>query len=124
MISARAANLRVKALLRNWRIARALGLLTPENRDATRRVLIAVLIFAFFHPFIARKQLAEAERLARQKSMTEAQARRLIGEIVERTSGTSIQFHTCRAWLSIRPVLNRPSRSHRPPAAHQCVCVP
>lgn len=44
-------------------------------------------------------QLIEAERLARQKSMTEAHARRLIGEIVERTSGTSIQFHTCRAWL-------------------------
>ena len=44
-------------------------------------------------------QLVEAERLAGQKIMTEAQGRRLIAEIVERTTGTSIQFHTCREWL-------------------------
>ncbi len=44
-------------------------------------------------------QLVEAERLAAQKSMTETHARRLIGEIVERTTGTAIQFHTCREWL-------------------------
>jgi len=44
-------------------------------------------------------QLIEAERLATHKSMTEVQARRLIGEIVERTTGDVIQFHSCRAWL-------------------------
>ncbi len=44
-------------------------------------------------------QLVEAERLAAQKIMTEAQGRRSVAEIVERTTGTSIQFHTCREWL-------------------------
>tara|TARA_R110000868_G_scaffold5915_1_gene34396 strand:+ start:371 stop:1525 length:1155 start_codon:yes stop_codon:yes gene_type:complete len=43
--------------------------------------------------------LAEAERKAGQGILTEAQARRVIGEIVERTTGEPLQFYTVKSWL-------------------------
>jgi len=42
---------------------------------------------------------AEAERKAVQGILTEAQARRVIGEIVERTTGEPLQFYTVKSWL-------------------------
>ncbi len=42
---------------------------------------------------------AEAERKAGQGVLTEAQARRVIGEIVERTTGEPLQFYTVKSWL-------------------------
>lgn len=44
--------------------------------------------------------LIEAERQAASGTLTESRARQLISEIVERTSGEKIQFHTCREWLN------------------------
>lgn len=44
--------------------------------------------------------LIEAERQAAAGTLTESRARQLISEIVERTSGEAIQFHTCREWLN------------------------
>jgi len=48
---------------------------------------------------VVLSELLEAERQAKAKSLTEAQARRLISEILERTTGETIQFHSCREWL-------------------------
>jgi len=42
---------------------------------------------------------AEAERKAGQGVLTEAQARRVISEIVERTGGESLQFYTAETWI-------------------------
>ncbi len=41
----------------------------------------------------------EAERKARNGELTQAQARRVIGEIVERTVGEPLSFHSTEAWL-------------------------
>ena len=42
---------------------------------------------------------AEADRKAGQGILTEAQARRVIGEIVERTVGEPLHFYTAKSWL-------------------------
>jgi len=42
---------------------------------------------------------ADAERKAGQGILTEAQARRVISEIVERTTGEPLQFYTAENWL-------------------------
>jgi integrase len=42
---------------------------------------------------------AEADRKAGQGILTEAQARRVIGEIVERTQGEPLHFYTAKSWL-------------------------
>jgi integrase len=42
---------------------------------------------------------AEAERKAGQGVLTEAQARRVISEIVERTTGEPLSFYTVESWL-------------------------
>lgn len=44
--------------------------------------------------------LLEAERLASEERLTEQRARELIVEIVERTSGTRMDFYSIRAWLT------------------------
>ena len=44
--------------------------------------------------------LLEAERLASEERLTEQRARELIVEIVERTSGTRLDFYSIRAWLT------------------------
>lgn len=43
--------------------------------------------------------LLAAEKLAREERLTEARARELIGEIVERTTGEALNFFTVRAWF-------------------------
>jgi integrase len=43
--------------------------------------------------------LDRAESMARQKTLTEARARDLIGEVLERTSGESLSLYTAEAWL-------------------------
>jgi integrase len=35
----------------------------------------------------------------REKRLTEAQARKVVGEILARSTGESLHFHSCRAWL-------------------------
>ena len=42
---------------------------------------------------------ADAEDKARAGTLTEAQARRAIGEIVERTTGEPLSFYTVESWL-------------------------
>lgn len=54
-------------------------------------------------PMEARQFLASllaAEKLAREERLTEARARELIAEIVERTTGESLQFFTVRSWFA------------------------
>lgn len=41
-----------------------------------------------------------AEKLAREERLTEARARELIAEIVERTTGERLQFFTTRSWFN------------------------
>lgn len=43
--------------------------------------------------------LVAAEKLAREERLTEARARELIAEIVERTTGERLEFFTVRSWL-------------------------
>lgn len=43
--------------------------------------------------------LLAAEKLAREERLTEARARELIGEIVERTTGERLNFFTVRSWF-------------------------
>lgn len=43
--------------------------------------------------------LLAAEKLAREERLTEARARELIAEIVERTTGESLNFFTVRSWF-------------------------
>lgn len=43
--------------------------------------------------------LLAAEKLAREERLTEARARELIGEIVERTTGERLSFFTVRSWF-------------------------
>lgn len=42
---------------------------------------------------------ARLEESGRRGTLTEAQARRVVSEIVERTTGEPMQFHSCRDWL-------------------------
>jgi len=44
--------------------------------------------------------LLAAEKLAREERLTEARARELIAEIVERTTGERLQFFTVRKWFT------------------------
>lgn len=44
--------------------------------------------------------LLAAEKLAREERLTEARARELIAEIVERTTGERLQFFTVRGWFT------------------------
>jgi len=44
--------------------------------------------------------LLAAEKLAREERLTEARARELIAEIVERTTGERMQFFTVRSWFA------------------------
>jgi integrase len=44
-------------------------------------------------------QFERAASKGRRQTMTEAQARRILAEIVEDTTGEALNFHTCRAWL-------------------------
>src|SRR5687767_2153749 len=52
-----------------------------------------------------RKALETAmswEKLAkagRQKRLTESQARKVVGEILERATGETLHFYTCRQWF-------------------------
>lgn len=43
--------------------------------------------------------LERAEQLAAKSTLTETRARELIGEILERTTGDTVQFYTIEAWL-------------------------
>lgn len=43
--------------------------------------------------------LERAEVMARRSTLTEIRARELIGEVLERTTGESVQFYTAEAWL-------------------------
>ena len=43
--------------------------------------------------------LLAAEKLAREERLTEARARELIAEIVERTTGERLSFYTTRSWV-------------------------
>lgn len=43
--------------------------------------------------------LLAAEKMAREERLTEARARELIGEIVERTTGERLHFFTVRSWF-------------------------
>ncbi len=50
----------------------------------------------------ALRTAQEWESLAtkgRNKTLTEAQARRVVSEIVEASTGETLHFHSCRAWL-------------------------
>lgn len=54
-------------------------------------------------PMEAKQFLASllaAEKYAREERLTEARARELIGEIVERSTGARISFFTVRAWFN------------------------
>jgi hypothetical protein len=44
-------------------------------------------------------QFERAASKGRRQTMTEAQARRILAEIVEDTTGEALNFHTCRGWL-------------------------
>lgn len=54
------------------------------NRDEATKVLVECM---------------EAERLARQSLLTEIQARKIVSEIVERTTGEAITFYSVEEWL-------------------------
>lgn len=41
----------------------------------------------------------DAAKAGREKRFTEAQARKVVGEILEKSTGETLHFHTCRAWL-------------------------
>ena len=44
--------------------------------------------------------LQRTENMAANGTLTESRARALIGEVLERTSGESVQFHTAEEWLN------------------------
>ena len=41
----------------------------------------------------------DTAKAGREKRLTEAQARKVVGEILTRSTGESLHFHSCRAWL-------------------------
>lgn len=41
----------------------------------------------------------DTAKAGREKRLTEAQARKVVGEILARSTGESLHFHSCRAWL-------------------------
>src|SRR5579884_412624 len=43
---------------------------------------------------------AKLEESGRKGTLTEANARKVVAEIVERNTGQALQFHTCREWLN------------------------
>src|ERR1700722_5335683 len=43
---------------------------------------------------------ARLEDAGRKGTLTEAHARRVVSEMVERTTGEAVQFHSCRDWLN------------------------
>jgi len=67
--------------------------------DGTRRRVSTKMT----DPAAARQFLASllaAERFGHEERLTEARARELISEIVERTTGARVSFFTVRAWLA------------------------
>lgn len=42
----------------------------------------------------------EVARAGREKRLSESQARRVVSEILQSTTGETLNFHTCRAWLN------------------------
>ncbi len=66
--------------------------------------------------------LVEAERQAAAGTLTEASARKLISEIVERTSGEAIQFHTCREWLDEWCASKKGATAEKTSVKYQQVC--